>query len=368
MWIRSNLVAALAAMGLAFSASTSAADIQLKYGSYLPPSAVMSVGNRAMVDVINNDAELGIKYTVFDSGTLTSARAALTSLRDGIVNGNLAPADYYVSELPAYALLANLGLGMDNPWVLSAAISETASKDCEQCVQELAKYKTRHLWSYTTTPYHLICNMRESDVESLNGYRVRVSGSIPGDLSKAAGLIPDQMSNAEAYLALQQHKLDCFQGTIGWLRSLSLSEVTNVIYDSPLLPNVGMGNNMDLKTWNRLNDVQKKAILRASIYGVGVGIEKYFADDNEVLNHLDKYQMQVHRWPDESGKKLDEFKAQYLTGYLKPLASKRGVKDPDAIVNAFEKNVKKWTAIFEGKELDAEQYTDLVIENLPADF
>lgn len=45
-------------------------------------------------------------------------------------------------------------------------------------------------------------------------------------------------------------------------------------------------------------------------------------------------------------------------------AGKRGAKNPQTIIDAFQKNMKKWKALIGNKEMTQQQYAEMLIDNI----
>lgn len=120
---------------------------------------------------------------------------------------------------------------------------------------------TRPLALWTSEPNVLI--MKEKEIHSpadMKGLKIRVSGSVSGEVVEAFGAVPVQMPANEMYNALQNGLIDGIVTGASAIRDFKLNEVANTYIEGPALGNILFYVVMNQAKYDALNDAQKKAI------------------------------------------------------------------------------------------------------------
>ena len=107
---------------------------------------------------------------------------------------------------------------------------------------------------------------------------------------------------------------------------------------------------MNRAAWNELSMSQKKAMIRAMPRAVAnVMIDGYIGDYNKSLALAKEHGIAIHT-PDAKLEPLfAKFQANESAAVVKK-AAKRGAKDPQRIVDAINRNYRKWDKILAGRE------------------
>lgn len=337
----------------------------LTYASYLSPTAPLSKGIAAFTDMAQKKTDGKIKFQVYYSGTLASGKTTLSGLTNGLFDGGGIVSVYTPSSLPANMVISDLPFFNEDERVTAAAVTDTTLNDCPQCLAEYKKLNVHFLSSMATSPFHAMCKGTFDKGFNAKGLRMRTPGEELGRWIKDIGAVPIQFANSEVYQAIQRNALDCGIGSLVWLRTLSWQEIVNTVVKMPMGGYQG-GVLADLSesTWNKLDKSQQRAMLEAAMYGTAA-MTYVFVDGTKtaVKNAKDKYHVQFVDAPPELVAERKSFVKTEVTNAINK-AKKRGVKDPEAIVEAFKKNMEKWQKLIGDKDFTQEQYAQLLIDNI----
>lgn len=355
------------AAALATGASVQAADVNVTYAAYGPPSSSnVEFGIIPFLETAKAMSEGTIEYTLHSGGSLLGAKAMLGGMKDGVVDGGQVLAVYYPAELP----LSNLAMALapmlrSGGPALAAAITDYILTECPGCKAEMEANNIMFLGSYSTTSYSLLCTKPIDTLESLAGLKVRV----PGDFSYLAsylGMTPVNMGIGETYESLQRGALDCTLAPVGWLKQFSLGEVAKnvldvsygVSYGGPII-------SLTKSFWDGLDDTQKTAFQTGAAIGIFRAANGYIASDAEVLADASGYSIV------EPGEallaKLGEFNP-YFNEVLISRAKENGIADADAIVSGFRETLDMWTAAMEDIGDDEDAFVQKMMDEVYNDM
>ena len=333
---------------------------ELIYGSWVSAKhPVMRLALPFVFKGVAKDTGGAITWKLVAGGVLVTGRATLGGLRDRLVDAGLSIPSYTPKHLPATnSIFSTLTFGSD---IVAAggASAETMLLHCPQCIKEFKKQKIIVIGSYTASPFKLMCRDKISSVADMKGKKIRSSGGGVFLVKQARG-VPVAMSPAAATTALQRGALDCVLGSPSWLRSYGYQDVVKFIVDYPL-GMVGPVLSMALsrKTWKSLTMDQKKAHLKYMPRVVAESVlTAYVSVEEEVMaGALRKGVTMV-----KVGKDFDALVAQREKAQRKvniDNARKFGVKNPEAIANAYEKALKKWRVLSReiGRDIDKYEAT-----------
>lgn len=221
-------LAALAALGFAGAAQ---AETQIVYGNYSGPEQPLnSRGFIPFLDALKAESGGAIETTFAGGGAVVTAKTALFSLRDGLVDGAFVPTVYFPAELPVANVFVNLGAMMSDVKAAVGALNEVMLLDCPECDAEFERWNMRFLGAWSLTPYDLMCSKPVRGVEDMKGLRVRAAGhTVP--LATALGASVINVPSSEVYEVMERGQVDCVFGPPNWLDASSLGEVAKYIVD-----------------------------------------------------------------------------------------------------------------------------------------
>ena len=337
-------VVGAAAIGLLL-ATPARAQTEIIYGSYNPPTATNSKGGAfPWLDEIKRLSNGSIGYKFVGGGALVGTKTSLAGMRDGIVDAAMIVDLYYPSELPVSNVMAGLGSLLKDARVAIAAVTEVQVLGCPECVKEFEKYNVKFLGGYSTAAYNLLCTSPTSSLAELKGKKIRAPGAI-GRMASAIGAVPVNITVTETYEALQRGQIDCTFGAAGWLDTYSLGDVakhvtlikTGGAFGGPMF-------NLRVDKWKALKPAERKILLDAAPIGVAGASFAYEADDDVALSKASQKGYKVVEPSSDLRAALEKFADEDAAVVIKQ-ATGRGVKNAEAIVNAYRAANKKWSQI-----------------------
>ena len=334
-----------AAVGLLLLSTPAHAQTEIIYGSYNPPTATNSKGGAfPWLDEIKRLSNGSITYKFVGGGALVGTKTSLAGMRDGIVDAAMIVDLYYPSELPVSNALAGLGSLLKDARVAIAAVTEVQMLGCPDCAKELEKFNVKFLGGYSTAAYNLLCTSPTSSLAELKGKKIRAPGAI-GRMATAIGAVPVNITVTETYEALQRGQIDCTFGAAGWLDTYSLGDVAKYVtllktggaFGGPML-------NLRLDKWKSLKPAERKALIDAAPMGVAGASFAYENDDKVALSKASQKGYKVVEPGSDLRAAIEKFADADAAVVIKQ-ATGRGVKNAEAIVNAYRAANKRWSEI-----------------------
>jgi TRAP-type C4-dicarboxylate transport system substrate-binding protein len=242
--------------------------------------------------------------------------------------------------------------------------------DCPECVEEMAKHNIVVLFNTSSPPYNLLCT--DDRVESLAdvaGLRIRAVGSF-GPLAAHLGGTPVNITYGEVFEALQRGQIDCAMNDSSQVTALQL-DFLKYVTDVPLGTFQSIGFvvvNRDV--WDGFSDEQKDAWIRSASQGVADFEYEFTNRVRDMTNEaIENYGLEIVAPAQDLVDAVFEFRAAEMPE-LAARARERGVKDPEAIIAAFQENTAKWQEIAAGigegewTQEQWEQYADVVYQEI----
>lgn len=135
--------AVAAAIGFAGAAH---AETQIVFGNYSGPEQPLnSRGFMPFLEALTVESGGAITTTFAGGGAVVTAKTALFSLRDGLVDGAFVPTVYFPAELPVANIFVNLGAMMSDVQAAVGALNEVMLLDCPECDAEFERWNMRFL-------------------------------------------------------------------------------------------------------------------------------------------------------------------------------------------------------------------------------
>ena len=360
-----RLTMTTAALLLASAVSTPPAQAaDYVYGTYLPPkhSAVRTLP--PIFAALKKESKGALDWKVVSGGQLFGAKASLDGAGKGMADASVLILPYFASSLPNAYTLNDLGAFGRIKSAVTAAAAEAMMVGCPECIADYKKRNTIWLVGLGAGQQRLLCTKPVTKMKHLKGLKLRTSGGT-GRLAKALGAVPVGLTSSELYMGLQRGQLDCIVGTPGWLISHRLIEMVTHVYDTPMAQSRGLATLvMNLDKWKALSTANKRLMLKyAPRLAAAVHITGYHSDTARARAAAKKKGIV---WT-KAGKDMASFMKAYRgkeRAVVVKRAKKRGVKNPEAIIETHLKTIAKWEKIFGDKVPDAKTYADLVWKHL----
>lgn len=335
------------------------------YSLYTSPVAIAAKAFKVFNQKLEEGTDGRIKFELYPSGTLASAKTTLEAIKNGIADGGGIITIYTPSATPANTLISNLSFSTDESRIFTAAITDVILNDCEVCREEYKKYNVHFLASTATEPYYLMCKGTFENGFDPKGLRIRTPGAIFTQWLKTIGATPVQLAHTEAYQALQTNAIDCSIGTLSYLKAYSWEEVVDSVIDLPQgAYQGGAWYNFAQDKWDKLDPKDQLAMQRAALYGTAAMSMLYQTEGQEAIDEArEKYDVKLIPGGERLARqKQDFFKTE--REYAIEQATKHRVPEPEAIITAFHAKVEKWRGLIGDKAFTPEELGDLFVKHM----
>jgi TRAP-type C4-dicarboxylate transport system substrate-binding protein len=338
----SGLTAALLTLTPGFNASAN----ELIYGSGMPDkSTTMSVGAKGFFDDLEKASNGNLKFRILASGQVVTLVNAMEGLRDGIVDTAFIVPVFNRESLLYSNVLFDMQVFGSDAVAVTGAVAQTMLLDCPECAQEYHKHNIVMLASYANTPYNLMCNKPVKSLADVANLKIRTDG-VTARLARAMNAVPVNITPVEATTALQRGGVDCVLGGIAWLTNFGyMDSITHVIEHDLGSPRAFSFFAMNREAWKKLPLAQKQLILEYLPMGLArlTFVANIQADDE--IRKLGRSKGIVFT---KGGQEFTDMMAKHKTAEVTAVANvmkELGVKDPEAVMDIFQKNLAKWEKI-----------------------
>jgi TRAP-type C4-dicarboxylate transport system substrate-binding protein len=347
MKLARQLSIAAAALAAATLASAPASAVELTFGSW--PPAREHLNTTALPNafkMIEKDSKGAITWKVVPGGSLANPRATHTAVQSGLMHGGLLISQYIPNVMPSLNTLYSTIVFDDDVVAASGAALEVMTLNCPSCIEEFKKFNGVALSGWTSSAYYLTCREPVKNLADLKGKRVRAAGG-SADLMTALGAVPVNATLVEAVGLLQRGGLDCAFGVYTWLKTFGYADFAKYVTSTPLGITGPAINFWSREAWNKMTVDQKKSFLRAAAYiSAELAIGQFILENESIRDELKKTKgLQIVQGDDAAFLKIaNEFSKKQRTTNIAD-AKRFGVKDPEAIIDAYAKAREKWAKI-----------------------
>jgi TRAP-type C4-dicarboxylate transport system substrate-binding protein len=361
-------VAGAAITGAMVVGSTAYAQTELVYGSWPPPGEYLNrVALPKAFAAIEKETNGQIKWKLVPGGQLADPKATFQAVQDGVMASGLGISTYVPNLVPSLNTIYSTAVfGKDDAAgvvAASGAALETLTLHCPSCIDEFKKINIVPLSGWTSSGYYLTCREPVRSMAELKGKRVRATGG-NNELMNMAGAVPISATLVEAVGLLQRGGLDCQLGVHGWVKVFGYGDVAKHITDFSFGltgPAVGLILNRDV--WNKLTPDQKQIHLRQAAYiSASLALGQFVIENEQVLKELIETKgVQFIKATDEKGfteltQKYDKVQRERNVENAK----KFGVKDPAAIIAAYDKAREKWAGLAKDIGRDIDKFAEAI--------
>ncbi len=288
-----------------------------------------------------------INFEVFTGGSLLPPAASMQGLRDGVAHVGYHAGTYTPAELPIMNVISDLSFVNPDPLVMAFASTEFAI--FYPAMQE--EWKENGIvygGGYATTPYHLMCRMEINSINDLKGKKLRVPGSAWSRFATHVGATTVSVPSSEMYTGLDSGSLDCVANAADALESFSLKDVVKSIVTLPLgVYFAGFEWGYNPSFWQGLDDAQRKILFNEMALAM-VRIElKYQINAAHATDNAAQLGVTVVAPTDDMQASLDSFVAADIANVKQIAREKRGIGNPDSIIDDFLAVVTKWDRLLQ---------------------
>ena len=340
----------------------------LTFGNYLPPTQFTNPhGLVPLFEQLEAATGGSLKFKLYPGGQLFSAKASLVSIGNRIADAGLVVPPFHQSELKNAMVVTDLVFANPDPLTVVAAAIETVLLDCPECQGDYKRRNTIFLIGYGTTEWNLMCKPIVKSLADVQGKKVRSVGAF-GRVVKAMGGVPVGMPMIDAVEGVQRGQIDCIIGPFAWMVAYpGADDVVKSVIDHPFGIIGGTALMvMNLDVWKSLGISDRRAILKHApaatartmflgFYGDEVRAAKRAHDRKIVMT--------------EGGSDFQEFMREFTKQDMEIVisrAKKRGVKNPQKIIDAHLANLAKWDKIMAGIPRTPEAYAKALWDEIYA--
>lgn len=351
MTTRMSRLAAAALLGgvLAGTAGAPASAQELVFGSWTSPKEYQNVQVMPKIfKEIEQETNGAIKWKLIPGGAIADGKGTFAAVKDGLMQGGLGIVTYTPSTIPSvYAIYSTVITGHNDVVAASAAALEVMYLRCPSCLEEFKRNNSVPLGGWTSSAYVLACTAPVKSPADLKGKRVRATAG-NGDLMRAAGGVPVNVTLAEAVGLLQRGGLDCQHGVADWLKTFGYADFAKHVTDYPLgLTGPAIGWVLNRDTWNKFTPEQRKIHLKhAAWMSAKQAIGNFLIANEATLAGLIKDKgVSLLKVDEKDAKAWDDVIAEFRKSHRATniaSAKKLGVADPGTIIDDYERTIEKW--------------------------
>ncbi len=288
-----------------------------------------------------------VTFKVFTGGSLLPPAASMQGVRDGVAQVGYHAGTYTPAELPITNVISDLSFGNPDPLVMAFASTEFAMFH-PAMQEEWAKNGIVYGGGYATTPYHLMCRTEIASIEDFKGLKLRVPGGAWSRFAEYIGATTVSVPSSEMYTGLDSGSLDCAANAADALESFSLKDVVKSIVTLPLgVYFAGFEWGYNPSFWRSINDAQRKILFDEMAVAM-VRIElKYQVDAAHATDNAAQLGVTVVTPTDDMQVSLNRFVVADLANVKQIAREKRGIDNPDLLINDFLAVVTKWGSLLQ---------------------
>ncbi len=348
----------LLTLAAAMSLALPAAALDFVYGSWVPAPDYLNTDTLPKAfAAIEKETAGQVKWKLISGGQLADGKGTFNAVKDGVMEAGLAIPIYVPNVVPALAALYSTVTPGQDVVAVSGALVETVMLNCPDCLAEMKKLNAIPLGAYSSSTYQLMCRTPVTKVEDLKGKRVRATGGY-GEMMTMAGAVPMSVTLTDTVGLLQRGSLDCVAGAAEWLKTYGYGDTAKNLSSVALgVTGPAIAFMVSRTAWGKMNHEQKVVHLKQSAQMTAV---------HAIGNFVVKNQKSLEEVVASKGVKLvttdasfDKLLADYKTKERERViaaAKGFGVADPAPILDAYARNVQKWTALSKTIGLDTDKF------------
>lgn len=359
------LAAAAAAVGIAGITPASAQTEFIANSFYDAQHPHSLYGYTQWAEIVRELSGGQLLPEVYTGTVLLAPRANLQGIRDNVVQVAHHAAVYTPSELPVANAVQELGFNYSDPMAAIFAVTEFSMTNPIQ----LAEWQDKgvvYLGAYATPAYVIFCREPVTNLEQIQGKRIRTAGSTVSQWVEAVGGVPVNVPSSEMYTGLERGTLDCASNAPNDLIDRSLWEVST---DTTLIP-TGMywsgpqwGYNPEF--WAGLTPEDRSILMQATARAMTRMIIGYLAASDSALEEAAAQGHHIHEPEADLMQSVEDFREAALARIYDVAAETYGLEDPHAVIDNFREIYAKWEGLLaEVDRTDEDALTDLAMQEI----
>jgi len=332
--LHKKFISTLALSGMLMGiAAASAEAIELRYSDIGPPRGPRAVSLIWWADELAKRTNNEITVKFYWSQSLVKGKETLKAVGSGLSDSGTILGIYTPAEFPLWNL-SNAPFGVADEWVGMRTWYEMRQVN-KDLIAETKKKNVKILANYTTGSVDILSKEPITSVADVKGKKFRTSGGWTG-LFKNLGASTVKVGFGELYQALDRGTVDGTQNYIQAVKAYKQYEVAGHITQIQMGQVLGFGLGINLKTYNKLSDANRKILDETSFEMMEHFAESYASSVAEakaaMMAGIDGKKVVFHEVTDR-----DEWiaaSADFIPNWKEKVA-KKGI-DGDAFVAQFE--------------------------------
>lgn len=331
--------------------TTGAEARELRYAIGHPPGSYLVVGGEVYANAVRELSGGEMSVRLFPMSLLSMAETS-DGLRDGLADIGAVMTTYNSSAFPHtnLALEASISLlpvggeiGSKSGIAYAAAMTELVMLNCPECQDEFAKQGQVYTGGAGTPPYALNCTSPVTNLQEMQGKRLRIAGAHWSRWTEYVGATSISMSGNEMLEALSQGVLDCLILDLPDVYGFGLGEsVTDITVDVPGGAYAASFAQVNQNTWQGLSESQKEVLLKASARAAASLSFNYYNAEQDVLERVREQGVRVHAADAGLLEKTREFAEQDVAVMTRYYAERHGVANGAEMLERFKPILDKW--------------------------
>jgi TRAP-type mannitol/chloroaromatic compound transport system substrate-binding protein len=177
--------------------------------------------------------------------------------------------------------------------------------------------------------------------------------------------VPVAMDPASATTALQRGTIECVHGDPQWLEGFGYWDIAKSVFLHPMgIGGPAMALYLNRNTWLSLSPDEKKAIIRGAALASAIqAINTFILEGERVLEEAKKKGIVLNPGDKEVDVVIAAFAPKQRAANIEA-AKKFGVKEADAIMAAYIKNVEKWQGLSKDIGRDVNKMRDALMREV----
>ena len=260
--MRSMLVAGLTAVAMTTSAS--AQEVTLRAVSSFAEDTQFSKNFERFIDKVNADGKGIIKINYIGGPRAIPPFEVGNAVRSGVVDMANVTGAFYTNLMPE----------ADGFKLIGKPMSEQRKNGTWDYINQLHNQKLNSQYlarQFHNVPFHIYLN-KKIDKLDFTGLKIRVT-PVYRDIVQALGGTPINTPPGEVYTALERGVVDGYGWPITGIFDLGWDKVTKFRVE-PAFYSVEVNVLVNLDSWKRLNDAQRKVLNDAALWLEGLDSEK----------------------------------------------------------------------------------------------
>ncbi|RVV99815.1 hypothetical protein EKE94_03850 [Mesobaculum littorinae] len=355
------LMAALLTGAATLPATAPATATELVYGSWL--GVTNKTNTDALVPYFDMVAEAtggDIQWEMIGGSQLANASGTPEAVGANMMDAGLVMAPYQPRMLPATNLIFSQSLVGEDLLASVGAMNETLMLHCDECHAEFAQNDAVGFAGYGVSPYLFMCRGGPRTIDDLRRMKIRGSGGGVAIIETLGGT-PISMTGNEFTAAMERGALDCVLGSVQWLVSFGLMDVTDTVIDAPM----GMGGPpimmyVNRGVWEDMTPEQRQAHIdhAPDLVSMATFDVQIPADEAAVSQAKEQGITFIEGGPEYDAVMSERDATQYDLNIGN--ARDAGVEAPEPILDAYLASFDRWKGLLDDEGRDSDTFRRLL--------